>query len=124
MNSQPTNLTAIRRLANSWTKAQSLLKEGYQFIECTLPDSPVKLVAVRKPTDAQDAPSYWIHENFSAPEIKNGCSCPDFAKHNDYCKHTLAWEEIQKETAAIAQFEAAYKLIEEAECTAGVDYLL
>ena len=80
------------------------------------------LVAVYKPEDAPDAPSYWISEGFS--NMQAGCTCPDYQKHGMYCKHTLAWEDLQNTEAMVAVFEADYKLIAEAESANGVESLL
>jgi len=84
--------------ANRLQRALTILKEGYNFVNCTEANSPVTLVAVYKPNDAPSAPSYWIRAGFTAPEIQNGCSCPDRAKGN-ICKHEIAWDVLKAEEA-------------------------
>jgi len=118
----PMNATEANKMANAWTKAQHLLADGYKFILCTETDSPVTLVAVYKPEDAANAPSYFIRKGFTAPELPNGCSCPAFAQNGHrFCKHTFCWEEIQLNEAAILAYFAEE---ENAECANGVDSLL
>jgi len=112
----PKNITDANRMANAWAKASRLTADGYQFITCTEANSPVTLVAVYKPNDAPSAPSYWIRAGFTAPELKNGCSCPSY--NGRYCKHSFCWEEINLNEAALAEYFAHE---ENAEVAGGCD---
>ena len=120
-NRVPKTAADALRMARSWEKAMRLIEEGYSFVNCTTPDSPITLIAVYKPEDAPAAPSYWIRAGFMAEEIPNGCTCPDFVKHGFYCKHTLCWEDMQSMETALAEYE---KQQADAECATGCDYRL
>ena len=97
MNSQPTNINTARREANSYAKAEEIIKEGYSFTD-ELGDGT--LIAVVKP--GRLAASYWITDG--------ECDCPDFMQRGTFCKHTMAHSIKQDEEkmmeALCAEWEA------------------
>lgn len=80
---QPRTASEALRLAKTEEKAQAILSEGYTFEQ----EEDTKTVSICKP--GKLSASYWI--------MDGECSCPDFQKHGNYCKHILAWG-IWKET--------------------------
>ena len=82
------NINTARRQANSYAKAQEIIKEGYCFHK----DADSDVIAVIKP--GTTAAAYWINM------IEPGCDCPDYMKHpGTFCKHTMAWDILQEEAA-------------------------
>ena len=96
MNTNSTNnINTARREANSYAKALEILKEGYSFTREN-EDS----IAVCKP--GRLAASYWI--------VDGECDCPDFMKHGNFCKHTLANGILEEEAASMEAQCAEYDL--------------
>ena len=60
-----------------------------------------------------DQPDTWYTDNL----LTTTCDCPDFVKHGDLCKHTLAVELYDAELAA----EEQCRQFEDAECATGTD---
>lgn len=75
----PKKAEDIARLAKRTSAATETIKLGYTYW------TDETGVAVCKPGTL--AAEYWITEN--------GCSCPDFAHHGDFCKHTVAAAYVQ-----------------------------
>jgi hypothetical protein len=90
----PRNASEALRYARTAERAQNILKEGYTFHR----DPNSDVVAVCKP--GRLAASYWLNM------LEPGCDCPDFRKHKDYCKHTLASEMLEAREDEEAGLEA------------------
>ena len=91
----PANINEARRLANSYAKAEEIIKEGYQF---TFENSGS--IAVCKP--GRLAASYWI--------VDGECDCPDFLNRGTFCKHTLANRILREEEESLEAQCAEYDL--------------
>ena len=102
------------RYARTWERAQNLIAQGYGFWQ-TEGAAPTDAVAVLKP--GETSPAYWLNEAFSGLDT---CTCPDFEKHGDYCKHLIAWDEVCRDAARCAEYEA---MMQDAECASGCDYI-
>lgn len=70
------NIETAMRHARRLESAKEILNEGYTFPV----DVELENIYVCKP--GRLAASYIIH--------RGQCDCPDFIKHGDLCKHTLA----------------------------------
>jgi SWIM zinc finger len=92
------NINEARRMANSYAKAQQIIKEGYTFHK----DADSDVIAVCKP--GRLAASYWINM------LEPGCDCPDYRKHGKYCKHTLANGILEDDAANMEAQCAEYDL--------------
>src|SRR5689334_19829158 len=92
---QPKDAHQALRQAKSFEKAQEIIQAGYYFEE----DKEIDTVYVVKP--GKWSADYFIYEG--------KCDCPDFTQRGEFCKHTLAWQILQKqkadEEAMIAQYE-------------------
>src|SRR5207245_2019593 len=73
---QPKDAATALRLALRYERAKQILAEGYTFPR----DEELQTIFVCKP--GRLFAHYWITDG--------KCDCPDFLKHADFCKHTLA----------------------------------
>lgn len=107
------NATKTIREARTWEKALAIIPELKKAGEYyTYSQAPgVYGIYKRSYSTAADT-SYLINLNGE----KATCTCPDFEKHKDYCKHTMALEAVleeeAREEAQVAEYEASEKLAE------------
>ena len=97
------NISNARRQANCFTKAQTMFAEGYTFNVLAN-----KMYRIFKPGVSHDEPASYVVDM-----LMKSCTCPDFCKHGDYCKHTM-FIEMELENDA-ANMEAQCKQWEEEE---------
>lgn len=96
INNIANNINSARRAANCYAKAEQIIKEGYRFEK----DADSEVIAVIKP--GKLAASYWINL------LSEGCDCPDFMKHGNFCKHTMANDLLEDEMAGLEAQCAEY----------------
>ncbi len=101
------------RLATRYTAGLALLSNpAYEF----LPDPNITgQFAVTK--DGEFAYGVLVSETETL------CSCPEFKKRFDFCKHTFAAAEILRNEALVEAYEAEEALRESAESRYGVEPL-
>src|SRR5438105_2764972 len=87
----PSNAQAAWQLARCWQRALDILKAGYSF----WPDEELESVAVCKPG------RLYAHYLIT----RGVCDCPDYGRNGDYCKHTLAYEEHQRNQALCEEYD-------------------
>ena len=76
----PRTAPGALRQATIFARAEQILADGYSFWPD--PDPTMDMVAVCKPGYLHA--DYWITDG------------GDFAKHRDFCKHTMAWDIMQR----------------------------
>ncbi len=91
---KPRNAQQAVRLARCWEKAQQLTAQGYTFEVATLKDAPLP------DTYHVNTPEHRFHTvNVEAA----CCTCEDWQKHRDICKHILWVKEELRLQAEHAQ---------------------
>ena len=85
-DAEPKNTSIAVRLAKRWESAKQITRDGYYFDV----KADMDIVLVCKPVGGW---AYTIGD-FCNPNA--GCNCPDFKRHGDFCKHTLAYQGRQK----------------------------
>jgi hypothetical protein len=91
---KPRNAAEALRLAKCWEKAQAMSRQGYRFAE--RPSAP-GFYSIIKP--GEDVMAYIVH-----PETST-CTCPDWEKHGDYCKHVLFVREELADAQRVLEYE-------------------
>ena len=81
------------RYCRTVDRAKGLLKEGYIF--APMDGDPTSFFA-HTPTGNV----YTVFTHIDFPTYRPKCSCPDFEKHGDFCKHLLCAAEILNDDAA------------------------
>lgn len=89
--SNPTSINTARRQANSFTKALQMAKDGYRIQQYA--KTPV--YAIFKPQNTAKTNGYADYNVNLTPD-KVACTCTDFEKHGEFCKHTLFAQMEQK----------------------------
>ena len=101
---KPANGYEAVRQAKTWEKAQAIaaeLRKGGEYKAFINQELPFKIWK-----ENYDEKDQFIGETFYTLDLtgeKPSCSCPDYEKHGDYCKHVWAIEialdtEAQEET--------------------------
>ena len=93
-------------------RAKTLVAQGYRFEEFATSETAFYCF-----TPSGNA--YTVLTNAGRPDVAPYCSCPDFQKNGDFCKHVLCagaiveandaakWEAICEEVDARAAYEVA-----------------
>src|SRR5579871_4620794 len=95
---EPQTLEQTRRQANCYYRALAMEEQGY---------------TVDVVTELQSGECYLVTNpegtTYTVDPLTGKCNCPDFVKHQDFCKHMLfvnQWEE--KQTILRDEATAAY----------------
>jgi uncharacterized Zn finger protein len=111
------NATDLIRQARTWEKAQQIalsLQTGAEY--AAYQQVPGIYGIYKKSYSTAADTSYLVNMNLTTPT----CTCPDFEKHGDYCKHVWAMQinldEQAREEAQVAEYEAFQKLNELLGC--------
>lgn len=81
----PRTINEAIRQADTTERARQIIAQGYSF----WPEADRDTIAICKPGFLHA--DYWLSDNGKT------CDCPDFVKHQDYCKHVLANSIVEAE---------------------------
>lgn len=101
----PRNISDALRQAKCWEKAQGMKAEGYVWNTICK-----NFFRIFKPENTTQDKADYVVDLTAGMEH---CNCPDFEKHEDYCKHTLFMQAEVK-----AQEDAAQQVFDLAACEA------
>jgi hypothetical protein len=108
---QPRTASEALRLANTEAKAQAILNSREYSLRQEHHFATTGLTTYR--VDSPNA-TYLVDHR---PNGKHSCTCPDFKKHGDFCKHTMA---VSLEEERVGEMIARYE-VEEAILAEGED---
>ena len=74
-------------------RAANLIAEGYHFFPFT---NDAGAYSVQSPSGNW----YFVYTQGEGEAFRPHCSCPDFAKHEDFCKHLLCASQLDAEDEA------------------------